>query len=495
MARIFKINSEKVVADASWTVTDKINSRRTMSFGVVDKLQLESLDNGDDVELLNGTTTIYAGIIDNYDVSEPSAGRLEWSVASLDNSALADRRRIAAVYEDTLAGDIARDLITQKLGQENVTPGTIQDGALIKKAVFNYITCAHALDYLREITGFIWYIDEDRQLNFYDRATFRAPFDITPSVQHSDFRLTSKMDGYRNTQYTRGGKTETAQQDLERPTPKPDGESRTFITRFPLARQPVIELNINGLGWVEIPTSDIGVNGLDQDKKWYWGYNSSTITQADTEDVLRDDEGGTRTADQIRITYIGLRNLFVVLDNPTEIERRKDAEPLSSGIYEELAVEQSINNTDQAIQYSQGLLETYGEVKDYVSFNTEKEGLRAGQLIRVTKPLYGIDDDFLIESVSARPVSANSIQYSVKALDGAAVGGWEEFFKKLVRNQKDFTIAEDEVVIIIQSQIEAQGQQGQYQIEVVEALYPAEDLYPSETLYPGTLTQEVTLND
>ena len=485
--RLTKIDSEQVFIGQDWTITDQVNARKTMSARVVALLALAKIDNGDVIEMTDGAEILYAGTVGDISTSEPYKNGLEYAITTLDNSALADRRRIAAVFEDTLAGDIVKASISQVLTEENVTEGTIQDGPIIKKAVFNYIKCSEALEYLREITGFIWEIDNDRKLNFYDRATNRGS-DLTDSTQHSKFKLTSKMAGYRNRQYLRGGKTETALQENEALTPKPDGASRTFVARFPIAKKPTIEVNLNGAGWTAIAPADIGVNGLDEGRKWYWGYNSATITQADTETVLAD-------VDAVRATYTGLRNLFVVLDNPAEIANRKAAEPLASGIYEELVLEQSIDTAAQAAQYSEGLIETYGEIKDYVTFDTEKAGYRAGQIIRVTKSLYGIDDDFLIEGVTARPMSNTQILYSVKALDGAAVGGWETFFKKLVKNQKDFTIAADEVIIILQTQTESRSLQGQYEIRTVGALYPDTHLFPAAALYPGTLAKEETIND
>jgi hypothetical protein len=183
-----------------------------------------------------------------------------------------------------------------------------------------------------------------------------------------------------------------------------------------------------------------------------------------------------------------------MIGNPAEINTRQVAEPGTSGIYEHMTSEQSINDKAQAAQFANGLIETYGQIQDDVTFDTHVSGLEAGQLLTIQKTLYGINDSFLIESVTIRP-QGPLLRYSVKALDGASLGGWEEFFKGLVRNQKDFVIAENEVIITVQSQSEKEGHLGAIEIDVFDVIYPSDNLYPSDSLYPGTLTSEVTLID
>lgn len=487
MARTFFVGSDAVMVAPNWRISDKINARSTLSITVIDK-QTATINNGKSFTIYDGATKIFEGIIINVKKKEPHAGFLEYTLNIADNSAIADKRIVAKVYENELAGDIVKDLITEILGLENVTQGTIQDGPTIEKAVFNYITVAQALDYIKNVTQYIWNIDKDKQLNFFERSTNVSPFALTDAVQHARFSQNSAMDDYRNTQYVRGGKGRTNTQTDETPTPKPDGESRNFILRFPVAVEPTIEINLNGAGWTAIPTADIGINGLNTGKKWYWSYGSNILTQDETEVVLG-------TVDAIRSTYVGLRNLFIRVEDTTEIASRIAIEG-NTGIYESLSIEKSLNETAQALQYGNGLLEKYGEIKDIISFETEVGGLEAGQLLTVTKTLYGISDTFLIQSIDIFPLDRETVGYAVTALDGASIGGWEEFFKMLIKDARDFAIQENEVIIILNNITEIGGVEGNLNIKVFDALYPANDLYPSNTLYPNTsAVSEVDLSD
>ena len=487
--RVFRVDNYVVYISPNWSIIDKINARTTMQAKIVDLNEILSINVGDSVTFENNGSVIFAGLIQTIDVSEEGPGYLVYNIKCVDNTAITDRRVIAKVYENEYVGDIVTDLITEVLGEEGITAGTIQDGPVIAKAVFNYIKCSQALDYLKTTTGgYIWNIDKDKKLNFFERSTNTAPWTLDNTVQHNSFKQLSTIDTYRNTQYVRGGQGRTNEQSDETPTPKPDGESRSFILRFPIANEPAIEINLNGAGWVAIASSDIGINGLNDGKKWYWSYNSQVITQDETEVVLG-------TVDAIRITYVGLRNLFVKIDDPAEVLARATVES-NSGIYEDFQIEKSINTAVQALEYADGLIQTYAEIKDKITFSTEVSGLEAGQLLTVNKTLYGISDNFLIESITIKPKDSLSFEYTVSALDGASIGGWEEFFKNILKAGRDFSIAENEVIITMRSDTEIEGLEGDLNIKIFNASYPSDTSYPGETEYPNDeVVTEVDLSD
>jgi hypothetical protein len=485
--RSYYVGADEVYVAPNWSITDKINARSTLSATITDALSA-TVANGKTFKVYDGLDKIFEGIIVNYTKIESAPGYIEYSLSIADNSAIADRRIIAKVYESEFAGDIVKDIITEVLGAENVIEGTIQNGPLITKAVFNYVSCAQALDYIKKTTGYVWNIDKDKQLHFFERSTNAAPYALDDTVQHYGFSQESAMDEYRNTQYVRGGRGKTATQTEEIPSPKPDGDSRSFVLRFPVAQQPTIELNIGGGGWVAVNSADIGVNGLNTGKKWYWSYNSNIVSQDETEGVLTD-------ADAIRSTYIGLRNLFTKVESLGEIATRAAIES-NSGIYESMAIEKSLTESAQALEFGQGLVLAYGEIKDRISFKTEVAGLEAGQLLTVNKALYGISDTYLIESINIYPADPHTLEYSVTAIDGVSVGGWEEFFKSILKDGKDFAIAENEVLILLNNVSESEGVEGSVNIQVFNALYPADDLYPANDLYPNIeVASEVTLSD
>ena len=190
-------------------------------------------------------------------------------------------------------------------------------------------------------------------------------------------------------QIFRPGWLETTEQ-TETPTPAPDGSSRTFTVRFPIARKPRIFIDS-----VEVDPSDIGVNGLDASgtKKWYFSRQSTQISQENSETVLAS---GT----ELEIIYTGLYTRVFVDEKDDEIAARKIIEG-GSGRWENYEDKESVDDVDTANQYIAGLLRKYGTylISD---LSNHEHGLRAGMVIPVKLPDGGLSVTFLIESISAR---------------------------------------------------------------------------------------------
>ena len=81
-----------------------------------------------------------------------------------------------------------------------------------------------------------------------------------------------------------------------------------------------------------------------------------------------------------------------------------------------------------------------------MTFNTYEKGLKAGQLLSIMNTKHNISGTFLVDSVSARNDGVLTL-YSVRCLDGASVGGWEQLFKTLLQGNRKIVIRENEVVV------------------------------------------------
>jgi hypothetical protein len=232
----------------------------------------------------------------------------------------------------------------------------------------------------------------------------------------------------------------------------------------------------------------VGVNGISTSNDWYFSYGSNVVSQDSGQAILT--AGST-----IEVTYTGLYPIITLVDDPAQISSRQAVETGTSGIYENVHTEKSINENNQATEYAEGLILKYGIIPSIITFDTEVPGLAAGQLLPIQKPLFGINESFLIESVNISAVDGEKINYSVKCLDGSSLGGWEEFFKDLIKGNKEYVISESEIVGLLNIQTETDSWEGETTISIVRITYPAENLYPSNTLYPGTITLAEVEND
>lgn len=412
------------VRKKSLNINDKLNERTTCSFVVIDP-DFE-ITKGMEVLIQDDSTTIFKGKV--FKPKSTGYSVKEVTVSCVDYSMLVDKRIIAEAYENELAGDIVKDFITKYFADEGITEGTIQDGPTIEKAVFNYKAGNVALNYLSDLTGFFWEVDQDKKLNFFDKSTYEAPFSLTDtSLNYNDLTIEEDASDYRNRQYLRAGNDISTEQTR---TFKGDGETQVFTVDLPIALAPTV--TVDGVA------KTVGIRGLETGFDWYWQKNDKSISQ---------DSGGTKltSSNTLSVVYQGYYPIIIVADSTSEIASRKTIEG-GSGIYESVDEETNLDTKNSALDYTNGLLNKYGFIPKVVSFNTHVSGLKSGQLLSIQNTKHNIDGDFLIKSVTTRDNGGATI-YSVQCLDGSKLGGWEKFFQALINSGKKMVIRENEILV------------------------------------------------
>lgn len=456
--------------DGSLSIVDNINDRSTASFAM---RTVGSYVIGQEVIITDSITTdrIFAGTIEsfNYRVVRGTNTR-EYAINCIDFNHIADRLRIAQTYEAQTVTEIVQDIITKYLASDGISLGSVPATTpQIVEANFNYIHISDALRYLQDATQINWNIDYNKNLNLFYRADNVATGFV--DVDILDLEISETRSQYRNTQWLKAGDGTTETQDLEKPTPEPDGVSKTFLVRFPLSKKPAIFIND-----IEIDPNDIGINGLDRDKKWYWNKNKKEIVQDDAEGLLI-------STDKLEITYNGLVPILCKVDNDIEIASRQSVEG-GTGIYESFEKNIALSDKRAAIKYAEGLLNKYDEIPEILNLRTQSYR-SAGTIININSTSYGKNEDYLIESVVISEESGQ-VYYEMVLLSGESFGSWVEFFRKMITSPDDFIIQENEVVIQIKTDKENRDRTGNMNIKTFNALYPSDGLYPSDTLYPNT---------
>jgi len=470
------------VLDSSVAITDIINERSTCNFSIVSTLLTEAVIGYEVIirDTSNSNIKIFGGFIKRIQkrLIKGSNGSIFYNIECVDYNSIADRRLVNKIYTEELIEDILNDIIDEYLTVEGVSLGDYPSGITIVKATFAQKSISQTLDFIRNEIGYNWNIDFDKKLNLFLREEYEGdPLDVAVCEV---FDIEETTEQYRNKQYIKGGQDETELISNEVVTPKPDGESKTFVTRFPIAKKPQIFIDS-----VEVNADDIGINGLDTGKEWYWNKGVARIVQSDSETTLTD----TKTLD---VTYQGLVKIIVVADKIDEITARQNIEG-GSGIYEKVEDKASIDKREAATSYANGLLNRYADISQRVTIRT-RQFRQAGQIIRLTNTYLNVNSDFLIESVDVADEKGLTY-YNIKLFSQESFGSWVEFFKNLTKSSTDFIIAEDEVLVFLNTERNRYDWTGELEIKVFGALYPSDARFPSNTLYPGTLQQTVTLND
>lgn len=491
--RQLKINDELVTISKTWSLSNKINSLSSLSFEIIDLNQYYTTFNkipscGDIVKFtdVDLSKTLFYGLINSVNSQQIGDNKIIYQIDSVEYTSILSNRVLAFIAEEMTAKELIQTYVLPSfVGTDlNITTNLIETGIYIKKAIFNYESIDTILDTIISYDPNYYYKVDDTGFTFAKKNQFSSPFNISDSSQVYDFQLNTSNENYRNSQYLKGGKGRTSLQTNELLN-IPDGESKNYFCKYPLANEPTIMV-YNG-SWQTVNSGDIGIANLDQNKKWYWSYNSNIIYQDDSETALT-------TSMRVKQTYYGLRNIFMHLKDNKQIDIMKD-KSIISGIYDNVNVEKSIYSLESGIAYIRGLISKYAEFADKVTFNTNIDGLESGQYITITKPLFSIDSNFLIESIDLT-AEMNIYNYSISAIDGASLGGWEEFFKKLSRAGEKVEINENDFLNRLELFEEIITNYGNTLIEMYEdGLIIGNDLYPSNSLFPNVAKTSIQYSE
>lgn len=468
----------------NWHYTKNINSQTTFTFTIIDNPNNLTISRGLEVKFLIDGVIEFAGIINSVIHYEEFNNYLYYDITCTSFDKLIEKRRIIENYTTKTAGYIIKDMITNILSEEGITQGTIENASTFDQVVFNNCSCYEALNKIQvACPGYNWHIDNDKKLHFYSRLSNKSAYTIDNTLQHNGFKPFYTLDEYRNVQYIKGGRKETNLISNYTPTPKPDSSSREFIVKFQIARQPIIETNIAGAGWV---AKTVGINGIDTGKDFYWTYGSDKVTQDESGVVLT-------SADDIRISFYGLQDINLVYEDTTEINTRKVIDG-NSGKYEETFYNQDLVTNAAATDYAKGLIDKYKN-QNYINLTIENNiyDFDINMLVKVEKTLFAINDWYLIESITVNYQTPEKNTYQLKLLSGESVGNWEDYLKSLLTQQVQIT--DNDILIKFKSFDDTWTWLGTTYLDVATILKPETTLYPSLILYPGTVTKSETIID
>ena len=464
---------EVMVEKNSLNIDNAIEERSTSTFVVVDMAGTETYTKGQTVKITDDDRNIiFAGAISKpVEKTDVASGIKYHTLTCVDWHYLVDKRIIAKAYENTLAGDIIRDFVTNYLSIEGITIGEIQDGPIVTEAVFNYVSITSAIDAVAEKANFIWFIGFDKKLYLVERSTYTSPFTITTkdAIKNS-VSVETDNTKYRNKQYIKGGRDTT---DPLTEKFAGDGTARTWVVGFPIAKVPTIKVNT-----ITLLTGEVGIRGLDTDKKYYWSKGHNEITQDASQTLLI-------STDTLEITYQGEYDVIVITFDTEQIEERKAIEG-NSGIVENIADEIENTTRDTAFQSGNAKLKKYGVIGRRLKFTIWKPGLKTGQLLPVNMPEHGINNlEMLIEGIDVVK-KENIFYYKVTAVEGPSQQSWAKMFEVMATRGQAFVIrqniSEKQILITLAtfSKTWLISDSSNIFIEV----YPSSTLFPSTTLYP-----------
>lgn len=430
---------------------DRLEQRTNLGFVLVDQTSPPYYRPavGQPVRLFVDGREIFSGSIDKFIDDEPIKNKgIFYTVKCVSLDQILDRFLVFKTYENIDADEIVKDIIENFVpASEAMTTNGVLPAFTLGKIVFGYRTVTQCLDELSDLTGFSWFVDEDRDLQFFAPGQFMSGFNIrdlptgAPTFNYRKLRIDRSRTKYRNKQYIRAGLDTT---DLQTENFAGDGERQTFTLGFEVSDDatPIITLDTGGGPVVQT----VGIRGIDDDASfdWYYRTTEKEITQKSADTAIA-------STDILQVQYFGLFPIVVLRTLPSEIASRSAVEG-GSGIYENVIDDNSIESGDFAEEKGDGLLRRFGEIPTKLIFETDVDGLRAGQCMGVQLQNRGADVDrflYLIDSVKGVDVDALIMRYQIRALSGEHLGGWARFWRKLKEAGRVFNLREGETLQIL----------------------------------------------
>lgn len=438
------VDRTSLLRSESLSYNDKENARDTANFRLVNvgaSPYAIRPEVGEEVIIKRGTTKLFGGQIERKEEIEPIPDHaLYVDCECVDFSKNLDRFVVVKIYEGLDSKDIIDDIFTNFVpSEEGFDVSAVNTTITLDRVVFAYKTVTECLNELSRLTGFMWFVDPDRKLQFFQRGAFAAPFSLfVGSKNYRKIRVGESREQYRNEQFIRAGDQRTTPQNEEFAG---DAKRRTFNVEFRVAEEPEVLLNAGA--------QTVGVRQEDDDKQWYWNKGENAITQD-------ADDTPIGSGDTLTVNYVGLFPIVARSALPSEFTARQAIEG-GSGIHQAVEDDESIESRAFALEKTQGLLRRFGVIPKTVRFETDEDGLNAGMTIAINIPRLGLSGDFLIDGISARDVAGQKpaspgfhfCRYQVTALSGEHLGSWVEFFRKLADAGRNFSFNENEKLQVL----------------------------------------------
>lgn len=460
----------------SFRFTNSINQRGRATFTLVDTSQTIHFSIGEPVQITqSGTTLIFAGLIDEVDEKAPISGGVTFvTVTCSDYMQLADRFFVADKYEDMLAGVIVRDILNSAtpLADEGVTEGYIADGVKVS-VPFRYKQASKALTEIADMVGFVWYIDHQKRLYFFERSLYSAPYNFGGSydLHYRNTRYKKSRAQYRNRQYLRAGKgrigttADPVEQDF-----RGDGETDTFTVKYEVAEQPVIRIDEDGDGVFEtlVASDRIGIRSVDDEDEelspgvykylWFYAVEEKDISQnGNLSRVVfgsKDYPDGPLSSSQgIQVQYVGLFPIIERQDNVGE-QKRLAAIEGGTGIIEAIEDDESIDGTSFAEERAKALLAKGDQMSEEFTLETDLTGFKAGQVINLDFTEHSISGQWLIENLTTRYVANKIFRTQLRCILHERQDSEFDFWRRMADAGRRFVVRENEKLLILLKNVE-----------------------------------------
>jgi hypothetical protein len=406
---------------------------------------------GAEIVFKDGSRFLFGGYITRVQSDEIGEGQLFiFDVEASDYSWILNNKVARRSYANKTLKFIVEDLFDAYLDASYAfTTANVATGPTVDSITFDHISLRKCFEKLQKLTGYVWYVDYEKNVFFTAPTATAAPESITDSSGNFEkVALSYDTSQVRNSVIVIGSADGEQDSNTTTQTFAGDGETRAWELEFKPSE--IVSIKINSVS----KQFSLDVNERDTDVFTYsFSGQSLRLTDAQTTPV------GGGTPDQIEIVYYGRIPVIAKEIDPSSIAFFAALDG-GDGTYEATIKEPSITTKEEASTRALRELAEFADPLVNGRFTTRTSLLSAGsvfqpgQLLTVNLPTHGIDEDagFLIQEVNiamTEDEGSGATEYAYEVRFGGKLVGVQEFLESLAAEEGDVTDAE--VVLTIES--------------------------------------------
>lgn len=429
--KVNSVDQTSRVQATSLQITSNLNQRRDSCSFIVKKTPEQTFypQINDEVEVFDGTTKIFGGVILTVEQSIKVLDLVEYKVSCSDYSHFLDRELVVQRYESMTINDIIADLLANYA--PTFTALNVVGDTVISSASFNRITLSTSIQRLADQVGFLWYVDYDKDIHFFPKNTEPAPFSLTDTSNNfvwDSLDIKRDLSQLRNAVYVQGGEAVGLTRTETFIAVADDEERKLTRLANKFATKPTVVVTHGG----SPTTMTVGIDYLDDDGSFdcMWNFNEKYIR-------FTGLSAEPHHNDTIEVTGDPLFPIIVRVQSSISIDQ--------FGVYEFAITDKSIRSRDEAKARGFTELRAYQNGLIEGKFETYTAGLRSGQVITINSPIRDINESFMIQSVSFRMPTIDSGKWTVTLATLRTVG-IIDFLRGLLKTD-DITINEAETLL------------------------------------------------
>ena len=424
----------------SAVITETLQSRgNTMTLEITKKSAESAPEEGKEIIFKDGSRFLFGGFISRVEPVETGIGQLmTYYVEATDYTYIVINKNAQKSYANQTLKYIVDDLVSTYINSGyGVTTTGVETGPVIESISFNHITLRKAFEKLAKLTGYEWWLDYQKDINFKQTSSLSATEQITDtSGNHESLSIKTDVSQVRNSIIVRGGKEETStyfSQNI-----KTDGVAREWLLRDkPTAVQFIKEATVSQ-SFGEDPTDDETGNS--------YMYNKAEKYVR----VITTDPTPASGID-IEVSYKYNVPVIVLLQNAPSILAMKALEG-GDGLHEYTIVESSIKSKAEARQRALKELVEYanpiitGQFKTRTGLLNTGTIFTAGQELIINSPSWGVSVDtaYLIQEVITSLIEDGStIEYNYTVRFGGRLLNATSFLESLAGKENPILATEE----------------------------------------------------